>query len=95
MSVPNAVFVLIHGGWHNHSAWDRLTPMRMAQGFEALSLDLPGAGIHAIAPKSLGRRPFDAAASAAERSPVALSKILVDIAVQCSNVRGSAVDLGT
>ena len=25
MSATKAVFVLIHGGWHNHSAWDRVT----------------------------------------------------------------------
>jgi hypothetical protein len=26
VSATKAVFVLIHGGWHNHSAWDRVTP---------------------------------------------------------------------
>jgi pimeloyl-ACP methyl ester carboxylesterase len=36
-----------------------------------LTLDLPGAGINAIAPTSLGLRPFDPAAFAAERSPIA------------------------
>ena len=71
MSVPRAVFVLIHGGWHNHSAWDRVTPILKAYGFAALSLDLPGAGVNAIAPRSLGCRPFDAAAFATERSPIA------------------------
>ena len=25
MSVPKAAFVLIHGGWHNHAAWERVT----------------------------------------------------------------------
>src|ERR1700677_3286511 len=71
MSVIKPVFVLVHGGWHNHSAWDRVTPILEANGFGALTLDLPGAGVNAIAPASLGRRPFDAAAFAAERSPVA------------------------
>jgi pimeloyl-ACP methyl ester carboxylesterase len=71
MSKSKAVFVLVHGGWHNHSAWDRVTPMLEAQGFTALTLDLPGAGIHAIAPTSLSLRPFDPAAFAAERSPIA------------------------
>src|SRR6202034_3203761 len=60
MSAAKAVFVLIHGGWHNHSAWDRVTPILKANGFEALTLDLPGAGVNAIAP-----------AFAAERSPIA------------------------
>jgi len=71
MSITKAVFVLIHGGWHNHSAWDRVTPTLEAQGFAALTLDLPGAGANAIAPASLSLRPFDPAAFAAERSPIA------------------------
>jgi pimeloyl-ACP methyl ester carboxylesterase len=71
MSVIKPVFVLVHGGWHNHSAWDRVTPILEANGFGALTLDLPGAGVNAIAPTSLGVRPFDPAAFAAERSPIA------------------------
>jgi len=71
MSATKAVFVLVHGGWHNHSAWDKVTPILEANGFAALTLDLPGAGVNAIAPTSLGRRPFDPAAFAAERSPIA------------------------
>lgn len=70
MAGTKAVFVLVHGGWHNHSAWDRVTPILEAKGFAALTLDLPGAGINAIGPKSLGLRPFDLAAFAAERSPI-------------------------
>jgi len=71
MSATKAVFVLIHGGWHNHSTWDRVTPILTASGFAALTLDLPGAGANAIEPASLALRPFDPAAFAAERSPVA------------------------
>ena len=71
MSATKAVFVLVHGGWHNHSAWDRVASILEANGFTALTLDLPGAGANAIAPTSLGLRPFDPAAFAAERSPVA------------------------
>jgi pimeloyl-ACP methyl ester carboxylesterase len=71
MSTSKAAFVLVHGGWHDHSAWDKVTPILEANGFTALTLDLPGAGGNAIAPKSLSRRPFDPAAFAAEPSPVA------------------------
>lgn len=71
MSIPKAAFVLVHGGWHNRSVWDRVTPILEAEGFAALKLDLPGAGVNARAPMSLGRRPFDPAAFAAEPSPVA------------------------
>ncbi|MFC5742944.1 alpha/beta fold hydrolase [Dyella tabacisoli] len=70
MSATKAVFVLIHGGWHNHSAWDSVTPILEASGFAAMTPDLPGAGVNAIAPASLDHRPFDPAAFAAERSPV-------------------------
>jgi pimeloyl-ACP methyl ester carboxylesterase len=71
MPFSKAAFVLVHGGWHNHSTWDKVVPLLEAQGFAALTLDLPGAGVNATAPKSLRRRPFDAAAFAAERSPIA------------------------
>jgi len=71
MSATKAVFVLIHGGWHNHSAWDKVTPILKANGFAALTPDLPGAGVNAIAPTSLRGSPFDPAAFAAERSPIA------------------------
>jgi pimeloyl-ACP methyl ester carboxylesterase len=71
MSATKAVFVLVHGGWHNHSSWDKVTPILKANGFAALTLDLPGAGVNAIAPTSLRCSPFDPAAFAAERSPIA------------------------
>jgi len=71
MSTPKAAYVLVHGGWHNRSAWDKLAPMLEAQGHTVLTLDLPGAGANTIAPKALGARPFDLAAFAAEPSPVA------------------------
>lgn len=71
MSTPKAAYVLVHGGWHNRSSWDKVTPILEAQGHSVLTLDLPGAGANAIAPKSLGARPFDLAAFATEPSPVA------------------------
>ncbi len=71
MSATKAVFALIHGAWHNHSAWDRVAPILNANGFATLTPDLPGAGVNAIAPASLGRRPFDPSAFATEPSPVA------------------------
>jgi pimeloyl-ACP methyl ester carboxylesterase len=71
MSAPKAVFVLVHGAWHNHSAWAAVTPILEANGFAALTLDLPGAGIHSMAPVSLSHCPFDPAVFAAERSPMA------------------------
>jgi pimeloyl-ACP methyl ester carboxylesterase len=71
MPIPKATYVLVHGGWHNRSVWNKVTPILEAQGHTVLTLDLPGAGINATAPKSLGDRPFDLAAFAAEPSPIA------------------------
>ena len=71
MSTPKATYVLVHGGWHNQSVWDKVTPILEAEGHRALTLDLPGAGSNTIAPTSLGARPFDLAAFAAEPSLVA------------------------
>lgn len=68
MSATQSVFALIHGGWLNHSTWDRVTPIPGANDFTVLTLDLPGAGIYAIAPTSLGCCPFDPTAFASERS---------------------------
>jgi pimeloyl-ACP methyl ester carboxylesterase len=71
MSATKAAFVLIHGGWHNQSVWDRVSPILRANGCAALTLDLPGAGVNAVAPASLTRSPFDPAEFAAERSSIA------------------------
>jgi pimeloyl-ACP methyl ester carboxylesterase len=71
MSTNKPTFVLVHGGWHNHSTWDKVTPLLAADGFTALTIDLPGAGANAIPPASAKRFPFDPAAFAAEPSPSA------------------------
>src|SRR3979409_426290 len=71
MSTPKAAFVLVHGGWHNQSTWDKVRPILEAQGHAVLTLDLPGAGENTIAPKSFSARPFDPAAFAVEPSPIA------------------------
>lgn len=71
MAVSTAVFVLVHGGWHDRSTWDKVTPILEANGFSALTLDLPGAGINAITPPSLGLFPFDPMTFATEPSPSA------------------------
>jgi pimeloyl-ACP methyl ester carboxylesterase len=71
MTTPKAAYVLVHGGWHSHSHWHKVTPILEAAGHSVLTLDLPGAGANTIPPKSLSVRPFDPAAFAAEPSPVA------------------------
>ena len=103
MSVPEAAFVLVHGGWHNRSAWDEVTPILEANGFAALTLDLPGAGANTIAPLSLGRVPFDPASIGGRTTthtldsshspflsqPANLSGILMDIHVQSLTEQGA------
>src|ERR1044072_4976123 len=71
MSTPKAAYVLVHGGWHNQSTWNRVVPILEAEGHMVLTLDLPGAGANTVPPKALGARPFDLAAFASEPSPVA------------------------
>src|SRR6185437_2834846 len=56
---------------HNRSTWNRVTLLLEAGGFEAMTLDLSGAGVHATAPASLDRVPFDPVAFATEPSPSA------------------------
>lgn len=71
MSTLKAAYVLVHGGWHNRSVWNKITQTLEAEGHAALTLDLPGAGANTVAPKSLFARPFDFAAFAAEPSSIA------------------------
>ncbi|KAF1073488.1 alpha/beta fold hydrolase [Halodesulfovibrio sp. MK-HDV] len=62
-------FVLIHGAWHDHHAWDFVVPFLEDAGYLATALDLPGAGATAKYPSSYLRRPFDLEAFTAEHSP--------------------------
>jgi pimeloyl-ACP methyl ester carboxylesterase len=99
MSSPKAAYVLVHGGWHNHSVWDKVTPLLEAQGHRVLTLDLPGAGANAIAPKSLAAPPFDLDAFAAEASPVAgvtleeRTEAVVALVKEAASARGGKVIL--
>lgn len=71
MSIAKAAFVLVHGAWHNRSSWSRVKSLLEAKGHAVVTLDLPGAGANANAPRSLDVRPFDLAEFAAEPSPIA------------------------
>ena len=99
MATAKAVFVLVHGGWHNHSAWAKVLPLLKARGFAGLTLDLPGAGVHAIAPRSLDSRPFDRAAFATEPSPnagvtqVQRTQAVVALVRQAASLYGGKVIL--
>lgn len=69
MSAGKPAFVLVHGYWHNSGCWREVVSRLEAQGHEVLTLDLPGAGVHAKLPASFLERPLDAAAFATEPSP--------------------------
>jgi pimeloyl-ACP methyl ester carboxylesterase len=69
MSKTKPVFVFVHAAWSNAATWRQVKPHLEVRGFVARALDLPGAGVHAKAPKSYGERPLNLAAFAAEPSP--------------------------
>jgi pimeloyl-ACP methyl ester carboxylesterase len=69
MSNVNPTFVFVHGAWHDAATWRLVTPLLEARGNVVRTLDLPGAGRYAEAPRSYRRRPLDLAAFAVERSP--------------------------
>lgn len=62
-------FVLIHGAWHDHHAWDLLAPLLEEAGHSVMALDLPGSGVYAKYPSSYLQRPFDLEAFKTEPSP--------------------------
>lgn len=55
-------FVLVHGAWHDRQTWSEVVPLLTDAGFASLTLDLPGAGEHALTPSSYENRPADPAA---------------------------------
>jgi pimeloyl-ACP methyl ester carboxylesterase len=61
-------FVLVHGAWHNAASWRSVVPLLEADGHAVRTLDLPGAGVNAKAPRTYEKRPLDVAAFAAEPS---------------------------
>jgi len=52
MSVDKPAFVLVHGYWHNSGCWRDVSARLEAGGYEVVTPDLPGAGVHARVPVS-------------------------------------------
>ncbi|NOT45414.1 MAG: alpha/beta fold hydrolase [Acidobacteria bacterium] len=67
----NTTVVLVHGAWHGAWCYERVIPLLAAHGIVAVARDLPAHGLNARFPKSYDVRPLDAAAFAAEVSPLA------------------------
>ncbi|MFJ6655942.1 alpha/beta hydrolase [Streptomyces sp. NPDC091377] len=63
--------VLVHGFWHGSWCWSPVTEQLAALGVASVAVDMDGHGLRGPAPRSRWSRPFDAAAFATERSPVA------------------------
>ena len=70
-SAAKTAFVLAHGSWHGSWTWGLVEPRLNLAGFMSIAIDFPGHGLDAVIPKSFRARPFDAAAFAAEPSPLA------------------------
>lgn len=62
-------FILIHGAWHDHHAWDFVIPLLEKLGHRAIAIDLPGAGEFAQSPASYLKDPVDLDAFAVQPSP--------------------------
>ena len=75
MSVPaphdRTPVLLLHGFWHGSWCWTEVLARLTGAGVRALAVDMAGHGLRARRPAALVQRPFDAAAFAAEVSPVA------------------------
>jgi hypothetical protein len=71
MSKTQPAFVFVYGASHNSATWRQVMPRLEERGFVALALDLPGACVHARAPKTYGERLLNLPACAAEPSPKA------------------------
>lgn len=70
-TAADAPIVLVNGFYHGSWAWTEVIAELAARGRAAVALDLAAHGLHAVAPGSATRRPFDADAFATEPSPVA------------------------
>ncbi|TDV56472.1 alpha/beta fold hydrolase [Actinophytocola oryzae] len=76
--------VLAHGFWHGSWCWSQVTEHLAGLGVPAVAVDLDGQGLKGSSPLARWRRPFDAAAYAAEPSRVA--------AVTASSAAATLVD---
>ncbi|WP_326568915.1 alpha/beta fold hydrolase [Amycolatopsis rhabdoformis] len=68
--MPKTPIVLLHGFYHGAWAWTEVIADLAGRGRTAVAVDMAAHGLHATAPASAGRRPFDPVAYAAEPSPV-------------------------
>jgi pimeloyl-ACP methyl ester carboxylesterase len=88
--MSKATFVLIHGGCHRASCWDRLIPALEALGRRAVAVDLPGHGRDPArdpAPKTLDD---GIAATVAAIRPIEGSVILVGHSLGGMTISGAA-----
>lgn len=92
-SPSRRVFVLVHGAWHGAWCYAHVATALAARGHLAIARDLPAHGLNARFPASYFKRPVDAAAFAAEPSPVA-NTTLDDYASQVMQAVDDAYALG-
>jgi len=89
--------LLVHGAWHNSATWQKMTPLLLAAGFDARTLDLPGAGVYARSPRSYREQPFDPKVFATEPSPsenITQSERTAAVVSLIEQMRGNVVLVG-
>jgi pimeloyl-ACP methyl ester carboxylesterase len=69
--VSRTPIVLVHGAWHGSWCYAPVALLLAAAGRTATAVDMAGHGLNAVLPASFATRPFDPAAFATERSPLA------------------------
>ncbi|WP_419912196.1 alpha/beta hydrolase [Hoeflea sp.] len=70
-ATSGTAFVFVHGSWHGGWCWGQVEPILNRAGHMTIAIDLPGHGLNARLPGTFAARPLDAAAFAADPSPLA------------------------
>jgi pimeloyl-ACP methyl ester carboxylesterase len=69
------IFVFVHGAWHGGWCWAKVIRLLAEQGYDGVTLDLPGHGLGARFPSSYTATPQNAAGLSTEVSPLAATTL--------------------
>jgi pimeloyl-ACP methyl ester carboxylesterase len=68
-------FVFVHGAWHGEWCWAKVIRLLTEQGYDGVTLDLPGHGLGARFPASYKANPQNTAGLSTEVSPLAATTL--------------------